>query len=151
MPLRERTPLVVCIEVPEPNIRVLWGAQFVTLSFAQPTPEDRNVLSFARDIPLGLLPATVVVQPEWLTLTDVAVPQVTEMEALSARLAPGHPRLPPDTPRTYRVSIPRASLAPLLPSPPADGLHFPVTGDRVAYDARKIQRHGDDPVGSTVP
>ena len=103
---------MVCIEVPEPNIRVLWGAQFVTLSFAQPTPEDRNVLSFARDIPLGLLPATVVVQPEWLTLTDVAVPQVTEMEALSARLAPGHPRLPPDTPRTYRVSIPRASLAP---------------------------------------
>ena len=79
MPLRERTPLVVCIEVPEPNIRVLWGAQFVTLSFAQPTPEDRNVLSFARDIPLGLLPATVVVQPEWITPSDVAVPPSLDM------------------------------------------------------------------------
>ena len=55
----------------------------------------------------------MVVQPEWLTLAYVAVPQATEMEALLARLVPGHPRLPPDTSRTDMVSIPRASLAPL--------------------------------------
>ena len=130
---------------------VLWGAEFVTLPFAQPTLEDGKVLAFARDTPLGLLPAKVVVKPEWLTLADLAVPQVIDMEALLAHLAPGHTCLPPDTPRTDRFSISRAYLSPLLPSPPADGLHFPVAGNRVAYDARKIRRHGDDPVGGTVP
>ena len=79
---------MVCIEVPEPNIRVLWGAQFVTPSFAQPTLEDGKVLAFVRDIRLSLLLATVVVQPEWLTTEDMAVPQVAEMEALLARLTP---------------------------------------------------------------
>ena len=63
LPLGERPPLVVCLEAPEPHIRVIWGAHFVTLSFAQFTPEDRKVLNFSRDIHLGLLPDTVVVQP----------------------------------------------------------------------------------------
>ena len=54
---------------------MLWGAQFVTLYFAQPTPEDRKVLVFVRDICLGLLTATVMVQPEWVTAEYVAVPQ----------------------------------------------------------------------------
>ena len=57
---------MVCLENPEPHIRVFWGAQFVIPSFAQPTPEDGKVLVFAKDILLVLLPATVVVQPEWL-------------------------------------------------------------------------------------
>ena len=35
------------------------------------------------------------------------------MEDLLVRLAPGHPRLPLETPRLYRVSVPRVSLAPL--------------------------------------
>ena len=66
-----------------------------------------------RDIHLGLLPATVVVQLEWLTPADVAVPQAAEMEALLARLTPEHLHLYPDNPRTERVSVPRASLSPL--------------------------------------
>ena len=99
MPLRERPPLVVCLKAPEPHILVLWGTHFVTLSLAQPTPEDRKFLSFVRDIRLGLLPATVVVHPEWLAPADVAVPKAAEMEALLACLGPGHPRLPQDTPR----------------------------------------------------
>ena len=66
LPLGERPPLEVCLEAPESHIRVIWGAQFVTPSFAQTTPEDGKVLVFARDICLGLLPATVVVRPEWL-------------------------------------------------------------------------------------
>ena len=45
--LEERPPLVVYLKDPEPHIRVLCGTQFVTLSFAQPIPEDRNVLAFA--------------------------------------------------------------------------------------------------------
>ena len=54
---------MVCLEDPEPHICLLWGAQFVTLSFAQLTPEDGKVLAFTRDIRLGLLSATVVVNP----------------------------------------------------------------------------------------
>ena len=73
LPLGERPQLVVCLEDPEPHIRVLWVAQFVTLSFAQPTPEDGKVLAFARDIRLGLLPAKVVVKSEWLTPGEVTV------------------------------------------------------------------------------
>ena len=85
----------------------------MTPSFTQPTPEDGKVLAFARDIRLDLLTYIVVVQPEWLIPADVEVLQAEEMEALLARLAPGHPRLPQDSPRTERVSAPRASLAPL--------------------------------------
>ena len=62
------------VEAPEPHIRVLWGAQFVTSSFAQPTPEDGKVLAFSRDIRLGLLPTPVVVKLEWLTPGEVNVP-----------------------------------------------------------------------------
>ena len=54
----------------------------------KPTSEDGKVLAFVRDIRLSLLLATVVVQPEWLTTEDMAVPQVAEMEALLARLTP---------------------------------------------------------------
>ena len=61
MPLGERPPLMMCIEAPEPHIRVLWGTQFVIPYFAQPTPEYGKVLDFARDIRLGILPDTVVV------------------------------------------------------------------------------------------
>ena len=112
-PLGERPPLVVCLEAPDPDICVLWGAQFVTLSSAQPNPKDGKVLDLARDFRLSFLPATVVVQPEWITLGEVTVPQAVEMEILMSRLAPVHLRLPPDTPRTDRLSVPQASLAPL--------------------------------------
>ena len=66
-----------------------------------------------RKIHIRLLPATVVVQLEWLALEDVAVPQAVEMEAFLARLAPGHLRLPPDTSTIERVSVPWAYLPPL--------------------------------------
>ena len=91
---------MVCLESPETHIHVILGAQFVTPSFVQPTPEDEKVLAFTRGIRLGLLPDTVVVQPEWLIPADVAVPQAADMEDLLARLSPGHPRLPQDTPQT---------------------------------------------------
>ena len=93
---------------------MLWGAQFATPSFVQPTPEDRKVPTFVRAIRLGLLQATVVVQIEWPTPEDVAVPQAADMEDLLVRLAPGHIGLPPDTSRKERVSAPWASLAPLF-------------------------------------
>ena len=113
MPLGERPPLVVYLEAPEPHIRMLWGTQFVTLSFAQPTPEDGKGLAFAQYIHLRLLPATVVVQSKWLDPEEVTVLWATEMEALIVRLALGYPWLPADTPRPERVSVPRSSLAPL--------------------------------------
>ena len=69
LPLGERPPLVLCLKDPEPHIRVLWGAQFLTPSFAQSSPENGKFLAFA----------TVVVQPEWITPSDVAVPPALEM------------------------------------------------------------------------
>ena len=82
----------------------------MTPFFAHPTPEDGKVIAFAIDIHLGLLPATVVVKPECLTPGFV---NVEYMEALLSHLTPGHPQLPPETPRPYRVSVPRVSLVPL--------------------------------------
>ena len=79
MPLGERLPLVLCLKDPKPHIRVLWGAQVLTPYFAQPAPEDGKFLAFARNIRLGLLPATVVVQPEWFTAVDMVVPPAAEM------------------------------------------------------------------------
>ena len=101
---------MVCLEVPELHIRMLWGTQVLTPSFAQPTGRS---LSLRKDFRLGLLPATVVVHPEWLAPEEVAVPQVTEMEALIARLALGHPWLPADTLQPERVSVTQYSLSPL--------------------------------------
>ena len=98
-----------CLEVPEPHIRMLWGTQFVTPFFSQPTSKDRKFCAFAR----GLLPATVVVHPEWLAPEEVAVPREMDMEALIARLALGHPWLPADTLQPERVSVTRYSLSPL--------------------------------------
>ena len=106
LPLGERPPLVVCLNAPKPHILVLWGSQVVTLSFTHPTPEDGKVPAFVRDIIFCLMPATVLVHPEWLSLGEVAVPQSADMEALVVRLAPGHPHLTLDTPRTDRVSVP---------------------------------------------
>ena len=47
LPLGERPPLVVCLEAPETHIRMLWGTNFVTPSFYQPTPKDGKVLALA--------------------------------------------------------------------------------------------------------
>ena len=113
LPLGEIPLVVVLLKAPEPHICVLWGDQFVKPSFAQPTPEDGKVLAFVGDIHLGLLLATLVAKLEWLTPGEVNVPQAADMEALMAHLTPGHPRLPPETPRPYRVSVPQASLPPL--------------------------------------
>ena len=65
------------------------------------------------DIRLGLIPATVVVQPEWLALEEVIVLRATDMEALIARLVLGYPWLPANTLRPERVYVPRSSLDPL--------------------------------------
>ena len=45
--LGDRPTLLVCLNSPEPHIRVLWGGHFVTPSFVEPTPEDGNILAFA--------------------------------------------------------------------------------------------------------
>ena len=37
---------------PEPQIRLLWGTQYVNPYFARPMPEDGKVLTFAQDVRL---------------------------------------------------------------------------------------------------
>ena len=85
----------------------------MTPYFAQPKPEDGKFLAFARDICLGQLLATVIVLPEWLGPNVVEVMQEEDMEAVLERLAPGHPRIETETPRTERVLVTQASLSPL--------------------------------------
>ena len=111
LPLGERSPLVVCFESPDAYIRVIWGTQFISLYFAQPTPKNGKALAFAWDIRLGQILAKVVVQLEWLTPGETVVPWKTDMEALLTRLATEHLWLAADTQQLERVSVPRASLA----------------------------------------
>ena len=104
-----------------------------------------------REIRLGILPATVMVQPEWLTQVDMAVSQAAEMEALLARLAPRHMCLHPNTPRTDRVSVSRASLDPLYLVHPLMVSPFLAPATKWHMMQAKSRRHGDDPSGGTVP
>ena len=98
---------MVCLKAPEPHIRVLWGAQFVTLSFAQPTSEDGKVLDFARDIRFGLLLETVVVKPEWLTPGEVTVPPIRRYGGPNVTPRPQAPSTTPGYPKTrHSLSIP---------------------------------------------
>ena len=80
-PLGERPAVLVCLESPEPHIRMLLVTQFVTPSFTRPTSEDRKVLKFARDIQLVQLPASDVIPPEWMELSEVEVPREEETKA----------------------------------------------------------------------
>ena len=56
----------MCVERTDPHIRVLWGVEYVMMYLICPTPEDRKVMSFARDVSQGQLPTTVEVNTEWL-------------------------------------------------------------------------------------
>ena len=114
LPLGERSSLVVCLEAPEPHIRFLWVTQLITPSFVIPTPEDVQVIAFSQDIWMDQLPASVVIQPEWITPREVEVQREADMGAALARLAPGHPRLAADTTSPEIVSVPLASPASLF-------------------------------------
>ena len=93
LPLTDQTLLLIFLEIPEPHIPVLWGVQYVTPSFSQATPEDGTVLAFSRDSRLGILPATVEVNPDWLTMRDVSDPTIAEIDVALAATGPGVPRL----------------------------------------------------------
>ena len=93
-PLGERPAVLVCLESPEPHIRMLLVTQFVTPSFTRPTSEDRKVITFARYIQLSQLPASVMVLPEWLEQSEVEVSQEEDIEVELSRLTPCMPRLP---------------------------------------------------------
>ena len=45
--LEEIPSVLVCLETPEPHIRVLWSIQYVTPSLARLTQKDGRVLAFA--------------------------------------------------------------------------------------------------------
>lgn len=93
---------MVCIETPEPHIRGIWGTQYVTLSFARPTPEESKVLAFTRYFCMGHLSSTFKIDPAWLDLNKREVPQEAGMEAALARLPLGTHRTPDDTPNPER-------------------------------------------------
>ena len=141
---------MVCLEAPDPHTRVIWSGQFVTPSFAQPILEDGNVLAFSRDICLGHLPATVVVQPSGSPQQKWQFPSGGEGDTSGAPhpwtylSTPGYPQ---NTKCFFTLGVP---VPPLL-SAPADGLPFYGAVNFVAYDARKIRFHEDERAVSTVP
>ena len=96
----------------------------MTPSFAQPTQENGNIFAFARDICVGFLSETVVVNPDWLTPVEVNVHQAADMEDLLARLTPGHTRLTIGNIRPDRVSVTQPSLSSLSLVHPMMVSHF---------------------------
>ena len=82
------------LDVPEPHIRVLWGVQYVTPSFARATPEDGKVLAFTQDVHLGMLPVIVRVNHDWMTVRNVPAPTITELNTTFATTGPGAKIIP---------------------------------------------------------
>ena len=96
-PLSEHPPLVVCIEIPAPHIRMLWVQKFVAPLFAQPTPEDGNILAFLRDIHGGQIPASIEILAHWLKTQDITDTTAQELQA-ALLVAPQGNLLPTATP-----------------------------------------------------
>ena len=113
LPLTDQTLLLIFLEIPEPHIPVLWGIQYVIPSFSQATPEDGTVLAFSRDARLGILPATVEVNPDWLTMRDVSDPTITEIDVALAETGPGVPRLQDATEASDAVVVSNTAINPL--------------------------------------
>ena len=63
LPLTKRTILLICLVTPEPHIRVLWEVQYLIPDFTCTTPEDGEVLAFARYVHLGIIPNNMEVNP----------------------------------------------------------------------------------------
>ena len=110
--LAERPHLVVCIEIPDPHIRVLWGVECVIPSFTRPTPEDGKTLAFAMGILQGQLPTTIEVNPEWFQVDNEDIPTLEDLTQAIAQTAPGKPRIPEQTATSDWIAAPRASIAP---------------------------------------
>ena len=71
--------------------------QYVTPSFARATPQDREVIAFAQYTCLGIIHATVRVNPNWLTVHDVLAPTTEELNNALATTGIGATRLPDGT------------------------------------------------------
>ena len=108
---RPGPPVLVLLDSPEPHIRALRGTKVrhPVLHEGQCQRTGR----FARDIRLVRIPDTVVMILEWLTPREVKVPQEADMVVAPARLPPGTPMFPADTPRPERVPIPLSLIVPL--------------------------------------
>ena len=59
--LVESPYLVVCVEMPNLHIRVLWGVEYVMTSFMHPTPKDGKVPTFSMEVKQGQLHTTIEV------------------------------------------------------------------------------------------
>ena len=129
---------------------MIWGNQFLTPPFAQPTLENSKVLNFSRDIRFGEVPATVVFQTGWLTPGESHGPTYGRDGGDI-----GAPR--PTTPQAGRRHTKAVEClrnagfpCPSLPGAPAYGLQIPATFDRVAQDACEVPINRDHPACGTV-
>ena len=113
LPLTERPLLLVCLSTPDSHIRVLWGMHYMIPSFTCATPEDGAVLVFPRNDRLRILPTTVEVQEDWLSVQDVVTPTATELDAALAVTGPFAPRLPEVNAASDTVAVAKITLAPL--------------------------------------
>ena len=88
MPLTERPLLLICLMSLEPRIRVLWGVQYFTPYFERDNPEDGEMLAFAQDIHIRMLPTTMRVNPYWLTVREVPAPTIAEINTALTTTGP---------------------------------------------------------------
>ena len=62
--------LLVIVEELTRHIRVLWGIEKLTFSYANRTALDGHIIAFSRDIVAGNTPPTIAIDDEWWNLED---------------------------------------------------------------------------------
>ena len=102
----------------ELHTRVLSGMHYVIPSITRDTPEDREVLTSTIQIRIRILPMTVEVQSDWMTVQDFATLIVAELNAALTSTVPGTPRLVEETAVSYTIKFIKITIAPLSLVPP---------------------------------
>ena len=65
LPQHERPALLVIVKEPTRHIRVLWGIENPSYSYANKTALDGHIVAFSRDLVAGNTPPNISVNEEW--------------------------------------------------------------------------------------
>ena len=100
-PTKERTYLLIILNVPPHHLQVLWIIEKYPLSYAKKTVLDGQIVAFSRDVVSGATPPTVTINPNWWDIEDhpdvlpgtaaTGVAKLVPTEVSIARLTYGYP------------------------------------------------------------
>ena len=74
LPCQEKPALLVIVEEPTRNIRVLWVIEKLPFSYANRTALDGHIAAFSRNIVAGNTPPNIAIDDEWWNLEDHLMP-----------------------------------------------------------------------------